>query len=111
MPSINFPGTPGDIALDDRDFTLEPFGIHGKVIYTPGHSLGSMSLLLDTGDAFVGDLVMNGLPMRIGAGLPAFAEDTDMLKKSLRLLLASGARWIYPAHGKPFPADKLEKLL
>ena len=108
---IHFPGTPVDLALDDDDFSLEDYGIHGRVIHTPGHTAGSMSLLLDTGDAFVGDLVMNGLPMRIGAGMPIFAEDTDAVKKSWRKLLDNGARRIYCAHGKLFPADKLQKLL
>jgi len=111
LPMIDFPGTPVDIVLEDKEFNLEPFGIHGKVLYTPGHSLGSMSLLLDTGEAFVGDSVMNGLPMRIGAGMPPFAEDTGLLKESLRLLLGSGAKWIYPGHGRPFPAKKLEKII
>ena len=108
---ISFSGTLVDLVLEDEDFSLESYGIHGKVIHTPGHSSGSMSLLLDTGDAFVGDLAMNGLPMRIGYGMPIFAEDTDAIKKSWRLLLTSGAKWIYSAHGKPFQADKLHKLL
>jgi hydroxyacylglutathione hydrolase len=111
MSRISFPGTPVDLALGDEDFPLEPYGIRGKVIYTPGHTLGSMSLLLDTGDAFVGDLVMNGLPMRIGYGMPIFAEDTDAVKESWRLLLDNGAKRIYCAHGKPFEADKLQALL
>jgi hydroxyacylglutathione hydrolase len=108
---MSFPGTPVDLVLEDEDFSLESYGIHGKVIYTPGHSSGSMSLVLDTGDAFVGDLVMNGLPMRIGYGMPIFAEDTERVKESWRLLLDNDAKWIYSAHGKPFQADKLQKLL
>ena len=108
---MHFPGTPVDLVLEDEDFSLEPYGIHGKIMYTPGHSSGSMSLLLDTGDAFVGDLVMNGLPMRIGCGMPTFAEDTDAVKKSWRLLLDSGAKQIYCAHGKSFGADKLRELM
>lgn len=108
---LNFPGTPVDLVLEDKEFSLESYGIHGKVLYTPGHSSGSMSILLDTGDAFVGDSAMNGLPMRIGAGMPVFAEDIGALKESWRLLLTRGAKWIYPAHGKPFKADVLEKLL
>ena len=108
---IDFPGTPVDLVLEDEEYPLESYGIHGKVIYTPGHSSGSMSLLLDTGDAFVGDLAMNGFPMRIGPGMPIFAENVNALKESWRLLLSSGAKQIYPAHGKPFNADVLEKLL
>ena len=108
---ISFSGTLVDLVLEDEDFSLESYGIHGKVLYTPGHSSGSMSLLLDTGDAFVGDLVMNGLPMRIGPGMPIFAENVGALKESWRLLLNSGAKRIHPAHGKPFNADELRKIL
>ena len=111
MPLVSFAGTPVDLALGDEEFSLEPFGIHGVALHTPGHSPGSTSLLLDTGDAFVGDLAMNGLPLRIGPGMPRFAEDLSAVKESWRLLLARGAKWIYPAHGKPFRADVLEKSL
>jgi glyoxylase-like metal-dependent hydrolase (beta-lactamase superfamily II) len=111
LPFINFPGTPVDLVLEDEEYLLESYGIHGKVIYTPGHSSGSMSLLLDTGDAFVGDLAMNRLPMRIGPGMPIFAENANTVKESWRLLISSGAKQIFPAHGKPFSADVLEKLL
>lgn len=107
----SFPGTSVDVVLEDAEFSMESYGIHGKVLYTPGHSSGSMSLLLDTGDAFVGDSAMNGLPMRIGPGMPLFAEDPQLLKKSWRLLLDNGAKRIYPAHGKPFEAEALGRLL
>jgi len=110
-PFIKIAPAPVDVTLDDREFSLEPYGIQGKVIYTPGHSPGSMSLLLDTGDAFVGDLVMNGLPLRIGPGMPIFAEDVAALKESWRLILDSGAKQIYPGHGKPFAAEELHKAL
>ncbi len=100
-----------DIMLEDSGLSLEPFGIHGKVIYTPGHSPGSVSLILDTGEAFVGDLAMNGLPFRIGPGMPIMADDVGAVKRSWRLVLDSGAKLIYPAHGKPFKADVLARLL
>jgi hydroxyacylglutathione hydrolase len=108
---VNFPGTSIDLVLEDKEFSLEPFGIRGKVFYTPGHSSGSMSLLLDTGDVFVGDLAMNGLPLRIGPGLSVWAEDISASRESCRLLLDRGAQWIYPAHWKHFKAAALEKLL
>jgi hydroxyacylglutathione hydrolase len=111
LSRMSLTGTSLDLVLEDEDFSLESYGIHGKVIYTPGHSSGSMSILLDTGDAFVGDMAMNGFPMRIGPGMPVFAENIPVLKESWRLLLSRGIKWIYPAHGKPFRAAELEKLL
>ena len=35
---------------------LEDLGIDGEIIYTPGHSEDSISIILDDGSAFVGDL-------------------------------------------------------
>ena len=110
-PFVKFPASPVDIALEDREFPLQPFGINGRVIYTPGHTSGSMSILLETGEAFVGDLAMNGFPMRIGPGMPSVGDDRNTIKASWKLLLDSGARWIYPSHGNPFSADILQEAL
>lgn len=110
-PFMKFPASSVDITLEDGEFLLNPFGINGKVLYTPGHSSGSMSVLLDTGEAFVGDLAMNTFPMRIGPGMPIFGDDRNTIKASWKLLLDNGARWIYPAHGNPFSADVLKKAL
>lgn len=35
---------------------LEDLGIHGEIIATPSHSRDSISLILDSGECFVGDL-------------------------------------------------------
>lgn len=41
---------------ESRAFLGESCGIDGQVIRTPGHSPDSVSLVLDSGEAFVGDL-------------------------------------------------------
>jgi hydroxyacylglutathione hydrolase len=111
MHSAKIEATNIDIILNDEEFSLVPFGIPGKILYTPGHTMGSVSVLLETGDAFVGDLVMNGLPFHIRPGLPVFAEDMKRVKESCRILLDNGAKIFYPGHGKPFPADFMRKFL
>ena len=111
MPLVHIPSTDVDIILGDENFSLVEFGIPGKVIHTPGHSSGSVSVLLETGDAFVGDLAMNGFPLRLGPGLPIFAEDLQKVKESWNLLLDKGANMIYPAHGNPFSAEIIRKVL
>lgn len=110
MPFIKLVPASVDLVLDDKEFSLESYGIYGKVVYTPGHTLGSISLLLDTGDAFVGDSIVNVIP-RIGPRMPALSEDVVALKESWRLIMDKGARQIYPGHGKPFKAGELEKAL
>lgn len=44
--------------LVEEDIDLLEFGVNGKIVHTPGHISGSISLLLDSGEAFVGDLAV-----------------------------------------------------
>lgn len=111
VPSLKIPPAKVDIGVSDDGMSLEPFGISGQVLHTPGHSPGSMCVVLASGDALVGDLAMNRFPVRFGPGLPIFAEDPSRLKSSIEKLLAAGAKTIHPAHGGPFPARVLERAL
>lgn len=96
-----------DIVIEEDDYPLEEFGIRGKVVFTPGHSPGSISVVLDSGEAFVGDMAMNGLPLTIRPNLPVFAEDMAMLRSSWRKLFNMGVKQIYPAHGRPFSGEAI----
>jgi len=108
---IRFPSAPVDIVLRDQEMSLEAYGIPGRVIPTPGHSAGSVTVLLDTGEAFVGDMSMSGFPMRLGPGLPIFAEDLAKLRESWQSLLDRGAKTIYMSHGKPTSAEVIREKL
>jgi hydroxyacylglutathione hydrolase len=110
-PLVNVPATTVDVVIGNDGLSLAEYGISGRVICTPGHSSGSVSVLLDTGDAFVGDMAMNEFPLALRPGLPIFAEDLDQLKKSWRVLLDQGVKTVYPAHGKPFSADVIKEKL
>ena len=70
-----------------------------------------MSVILETGEAFVGDLAVNAFPMKIGLEIPALAENIQEIYVSWEKLLSAGATMIYPAHGTPFPVDHLERQL
>ena len=111
LPFIHIPAADVDAVLGDEEVSLSAYGIQGKVVYTPGHSSGSVSVLLETGEAFVGDMAMNKFPLRLSPGLPIFAEDYEQLKQSWKLLLDQGAKTIYPSHGEPFPADIIREAL
>jgi hydroxyacylglutathione hydrolase len=111
MPFVHIPGAHVDMVLEDEELSLGEYGIPGKVIYTPGHSSGSVSVLLETGDAFVGDLAMNKFPLCLSPGLPIFAEDWQKVEESWKLLLEQGAKTIYPAHGEPFSANIIRDAL
>ena len=109
--SLHFPATKVDIVLENQELSLAEYGIPGKIIYTPGHSKGSVSVLLETGEAFVGDLVMSGPPLRLSPKLPIFAEALKQVKESLKMLIDAGAKTIYPAHGKSFSVNVIRRAL
>jgi glyoxylase-like metal-dependent hydrolase (beta-lactamase superfamily II) len=111
LPLVHIPGTNVELVLGEEDFSLAEYGIPGKIIYTPGHSSGSVSVLLETGDGFVGDLAMNTFPLCLSPGLPIFGEDLKKVKESWKLLLDQGIKTIYPAHGEPFSAETIKQTL
>ncbi|MCL7453339.1 MAG: MBL fold metallo-hydrolase [Anaerolineae bacterium] len=67
---------------------LSEIGIAGEILHTPGHSDHCVSLLLDDGSAFTGDLPPE-----------AYAFDNPVALVTWRLLRARGANRVYPAHG------------
>ncbi len=73
---------------------LTRIGIAGEVIWTPGHSDDSVSLVLDEGVAFTGDLPPLG-----------FVDEraSATVRQSWDALRALGVRMIYPGHGQERP--------
>jgi glyoxylase-like metal-dependent hydrolase (beta-lactamase superfamily II) len=69
---------------------LGRIGIPGEILHTSGHSEDSVSLLLDDGSAFTGDLTH---PEFIGE------EDEEIVSASWRWLRERGATTVYPGHG------------
>lgn len=78
------------ISFAESRALLEKIGIPGEIIPTPGHSDDSVSLLLDDGSVFTGDLTH---PMMVGL------EDAEIVSASWRLLRERGATRVYPGHG------------
>ena len=98
-----------DIVFGDEGFSLTKYGIPGKVVHTPGHTQGSAMILLETGEAFVGDMAMNAWFLRTTPGLPVLAEDIDMVVRSWKSVLPLGIKQVYPAHGMDFPIDVIRE--
>jgi hydroxyacylglutathione hydrolase len=110
IPSFKRQGTRADIVLGDGEFSLRPYGIAGKVVPSPGHTPGSVSVLLESGEAFVGDLAFNGPPFCLKPRM-VFEDDIDQVRRTWRDLLGRGITTVYPSHGKPFPADQVETFI
>ena len=94
-------------SLIDGPLDLSSAGFDARVLPTPGHSPGSISVVTPSGQAFVGDLAINYLPGGRGPFYPPFGDSRDQIRASWRRLLALGVKTVYPAHGWPFPARRL----
>jgi len=85
------------ISISESRALLHRIGIAGEILHTPGHSEDSVSLLLDGGPVFTGDLTD---PTMVGP------EDPDIVRASWQLLKGRGAIQVYAGHGpiRPLPA-------
>ena len=93
--------------VGDEGLDLKPYGVTGRVVHTPGHSPGSVSVVLPCGEAFVGDLAMNGPPICRKPTFGIFAPDPEIVPASWRRLVEMGVHTVFPAHGQPSPASAL----
>lgn len=110
-PFIKIQPAEVDIILGDAAFSLDAYGVAGRILSSPGHTTGSVSILLDSGEAIVGDMAMNSLPLRLSPGLPIFAENLPQLVESWRRLLQEDIKSIYPSHGGSFSPDIMRKAI
>jgi endoribonuclease LACTB2 len=82
------------ISFAESRTVLSRIGIAGEILPTPGHSDDSVSLLLDDGSAFTGDLTPPALVVEANAVVVA---------ASWRLLRERGATRVCPGHGPVRP--------
>ena len=108
---ITFPKFKPDILIKDEPYDLSGYGINGFIMHTPGHTHGSISVILASGEALVGCMAHNGFPFRVSPGLPIYAQDFEEVKRQWKALIEKGVTMIYPGHGRPFPAEAIKKVL
>ena len=92
--------------LNAENLTQMESKLNSKILFTPGHTEDSISLLVD-GNLFCGDAAMNGIPS--SHKITIWVEDKAAFEKSWDVMLASRAKKIYPAHGSPFCPCELKK--
>ena len=94
-----------DVLLEDGQ-GLAGYGWAAKVLHTPGHTQGSIAVLTDDGQLFVGDTLTNQTKP---AGA-SFIENEQELQDSLATLKRTKSRMVYPGHGKPFAFEALSAI-
>src|SRR5712692_8692082 len=111
---VPFPPVEPEILVEE-DFSLRPYGLSARIVHTPGHTPGSISVIFDDGQAIVGDLLMGGYLG--GAFRPRspdyhyFAEDLSVVRESIRKLIGLGVKKFHPGHGGPLDsADILRRF-
>ena len=100
-PEMNYvdidPRDNTEITLAESRAFLAKLGIAGEIVATPGHSDDSVTLILDSGDAFTGDL--QGVTR-------ADEKDVAAVTRSWEKIRSMGTKMMHPGHGpsRPVPA-------
>jgi hydroxyacylglutathione hydrolase len=75
---------------------LKDMGIDAYIMHTPGHTSGSVSVIVDDEIALVGDAMFG---IFSGSVFPPYAENAGLMIQSWGKLLQTGCRLFLPAHG------------
>ncbi len=105
---MSYPAFTPDVVLKDGG-NLEKFGFDAKVLSTPGHTDGSMSLVTAEGNAFTGDLCYNDAYFLRKTVRALFCADPQQVRRSFIKLLENGTITVHPGHGPGFDAGLLKK--
>ncbi|MFN8256327.1 MAG: MBL fold metallo-hydrolase [Bacteroidales bacterium] len=95
-PKFNYEPCIPDLLLDEI-YDLKEFGIKACLIHTPGHTTGSMSLIVDDEIALVGDAMFGVFS---GSVFPPFANDVALMVESWGKLLETKCNIFLPSHGR-----------
>ncbi len=88
----NYPNSHPDIIVEDK------YGLSPKcnLIHSPGHTRGSMSLIVDNEVALVGDAMFGVFNWSV---FPPFADDEPSMIRSWAKLLDTNCKVFLPGHG------------
>ena len=109
VPKSFEPSQP-DIIID-KEMSLNDFGVDGKVIFTPGHTKGSISVLCANKEAIVGDLMMGGWAGGAVFGATPnyhyYIDDLNDLQASMKKIMGFKPNKLYVGHGGPLNTEKV----
>ena len=105
-----FPAFEPDIIVKS-ELDLLPWGVRGKAVVMPGHTSGSLVVLLEHHEAVVGDIILGGYlggalrPQH--AGHHYFQADVPRNEDNIASLLKQGVETFYLGHGGPVTRESV----
>jgi glyoxylase-like metal-dependent hydrolase (beta-lactamase superfamily II) len=92
-------------------FSLEPHGVKGRVLATPGHTMGSASVVLGSGEAIIGDVLRGSMLWPNKASPHFFCNDPELNTRSIVRLAREGLLRCHPGNFGSFPGSELHRFL
>jgi len=105
QPMFRYNPVTCDIPVGDI-FDLNPLGFNACIIHVPGHTRGSIAVIIDNEIAFTGD---NMVGVFSGSILPPFGDDIPGIIRSWKTLLDTGCSLFIPNHGTPKKREILKR--
>lgn len=87
-----------DIYLEDGD-NLAEYGLNSGILHLPGHSKGSIGILIPNKSLICGDLFMNTGKKPTKSSL---VDVKEQLEVSIEKICNLSINTVYPGHGSPF---------
>jgi len=103
-----------DLVMETDEVDLGSYGIPARVAHTPGHTPGSISVILNDGRVIAGDLLasgifLGGIAFHNRPKQPPFEEDASEVAGSLEGLLKNNCHQFYLGHGGPLFAPAVRR--
>lgn len=87
---------PADILLNNGDIFPDK-NSSVSILHTPGHSEGSVCIIIDDEFCIAGDTVFGIFPW---SSFPPFADDVELLEESRKKMAETHCHTFLPAHGR-----------
>ena len=113
VPKSFEPSEP-DIIIEE-EMSLSDFGVDGSVIFTPGHTQGSVAIVLGNKEAIIGDVLMGGI---MGGALFGsrpnyhyYIDDVGQIHANIKKILGLKPAKLFVGHGGPLhPENVIERF-
>ena len=105
--TYRFKAVDPEYTIDD-EASLEDFGFAARVVLTPGHTPGSLSVINHENEAFIGDLAVNTFPFGAGPCFPQYAFNHDQQVDSWNKIKHLDVKEVFPGHGRAFEPHKFD---